>query len=56
MVFTKKWKIFSLVAVSIFMSTLDSSIVNVALPYIMQEMVTDISTIQWVVVIYLLAI
>lgn len=38
------------------MSTLDSSIVNVALPYIMQEMVTDISTIQWVVVIYLLTV
>ena len=52
----KKWKIFSLVAVSIFMSTLDSSIVNVALPYIMGEMATDISTIQWVVVIYLLTV
>lgn len=52
----KKWKIFSLVAVSIFMSTLDSSIVNVALPYIMGDMATDISTIQWVVVIYLLTV
>ena len=56
MVYTKKWKIFSLVAVSIFMSTLDSSIVNVALPFIMQEMATDISAIQWVVVIYLLTV
>ncbi|RLB86718.1 MAG: MFS transporter [Deltaproteobacteria bacterium] len=56
MVYNKKWKVFSLVAVSIFMSTLDSSIVNVALPYIMQEMATDISTIQWVVVIYLLTV
>ena len=56
LVYNKKWKVFSLVAVSIFMSTLDSSIVNVALPYIMQEMVTDISTIQWVIVIYLLVV
>ena len=38
------------------MSTLDSSIVNVALPFIMQDMATDISTIQWVVVIYLLTV
>ena len=56
LIYDKKWKIFSLVAVSIFMSTLDSSIVNVALPFIMQDMSTDISTIQWVVVIYLLTV
>jgi len=56
LVYDKKWQIFSLVGVSIFMSTLDSSIVNVALPYIMQEMAADISTIQWVVVIYLLTV
>ena len=52
----KKWKIFFLVAVSIFMSTLDSSIVNVALPYMMQEFKTDIQTIQWVVLIYLVTV
>ncbi|MFH2092531.1 MAG: MFS transporter [Pseudomonadota bacterium] len=51
--FEKKWHIFLLVAVSIFMSTLDSSIVNVALPYMMQDLKTDIQTIQWVVLIYL---
>ena len=38
------------------MSTLDSSIVNVALPYIMADMSTDMATIQWVVVVYLLAV
>jgi len=52
----KKWTIFLLVATSIFMSTLDSSIVNVALPYIMQDLQTDIQTIQWVVLIYLVTI
>lgn len=56
MILDKKWKIFILVAVSIFMSTLDSSIVNIALPYIMQDLSTDVSTIQWVVVIYLLTV
>jgi len=54
--YENKWKIFFLVATSIFMSTLDSSIVNVALPYMMQELQTDIQTIQWVVLIYLVTI
>jgi len=52
----KKWKIFFLVATSIFMSTLDSSIVNVALPYMMQELQTDLQTIQWVVLIYFVTV
>jgi EmrB/QacA subfamily drug resistance transporter len=52
----KKWKIFMLVAVSTFMSTLDSSIVNIALPYMMQDFKTDIDTIQWVVLVYLVVV
>jgi len=52
----KKWKIFFLVATSIFMSTLDSSIVNIALPYMMQDLQTDLQTIQWVVLIYLVTV
>jgi len=55
-VYEKKWKIFFLVATAIFMSTLDSSIVNIALPYMMQELKTDIQTIQWVVLIYLVTV
>ena len=55
-VFKKKWMVFSLVATSIFMSTLDSSIVNIALPYIMQDLKTDLQTIQWVVLIYLIVV
>ncbi|WP_457553087.1 MFS transporter [Desulfobacula sp.] len=54
--YENKWKIFFLVATSIFMSTLDSSIVNVAVPYMMQDFKTDIQTIQWVVLIYLVTI
>ncbi len=54
--YENKWKIFFLVATSIFMSTLDSSIVNVALPYMMQDLKTDLQTIQWVVLIYLMIV
>ena len=49
-----KWLIFSLVAVGIFMSTLDGSIVNVALPTIMAELSVPLIIVRWVVVIYLL--
>jgi EmrB/QacA subfamily drug resistance transporter len=52
----KKWKIFFLVGTSIFMSTLDSSIVNVALPFMLQDLKSDIQVIQWVVLIYLLTV
>ncbi len=52
----KKWKIFILVAVAVFMTTLDGSIVNIALPYIMKSFSTKLSIIQWVVMIYLLVV
>ncbi|MEN8211770.1 MAG: MFS transporter [Thermodesulfobacteriota bacterium] len=55
-VLEKKWMVFLLVATSIFMSTLDSSIVNIALPYIMQDLNTDLQSIQWVVLIYLIVV
>ena len=52
----KKWPIFLLVAIGIFMSTLDSSIVNIALPTIMADFGVALSTMEWVVMIYLLTI
>jgi len=54
MVLDKKWQVFFLVAVSVFMSTLDSSIVNVALPYIMGDLSEQMGRIQRVVTVYLL--
>ena len=45
-----------LVATGIFMSTLDSSIVNIALPAIMENLDAPFETVQWIVVIYLLTI
>ena len=51
-----KWVVFVLVATGVFMSTLDSSIVNVALPAMMQSLSTNLATIKWVMMIYLLTI
>ena len=50
------WLILFNVSVSIFMATLDGSIVNIALPIISKELRVTISSIQWVVTSYLLTI
>ncbi|MFH1155633.1 MAG: MFS transporter [Pseudomonadota bacterium] len=54
--FPKKWYIFGVVALGVFMSTLDSSIVNVALPHVMEDLGTQLQVIQWVVLMYLLTV
>lgn len=51
-----RWKIFLVVAVGVFMSTLDSSMVNIALPSIMAELHSSLPLTQWIVMIYLLTI
>lgn len=51
-----KWITFALVAVGVFMSTLDGSIVNIALPVIMKDLNVPMTTIEWVPLIYLLTI
>jgi EmrB/QacA subfamily drug resistance transporter len=50
------WSAFSAVAVGTFMSTLDGSIVNVALPSVRAAFGASIAGVGWVVTIYLLAI
>ncbi len=52
----KKWLIFWIVATGVFMSTLDSSMVNIALPTIMKEFHSSLRHTEWVVMIYLLTI
>lgn len=53
----RPWAAGVLVAlIGAFMSILDSSIVNVAIPTMMRVFNTNTSTIQWVVTIYLLAL
>lgn len=50
------WWALSTVALGTFMSTLDSSIVNVSLPVILRYFRSDLATVQWVVLAYLLTI
>ena len=51
-----RWQVFVLVAVGIFMATLDGSIVNIAVPTIMRELNVSVAAVQWVVMIYLLTV
>ena len=49
-------RVLLLVAAGVFMSTLDSSMLNVALPSIMQAFSSSLALTEWVVLIYLLTI
>lgn len=52
-----KWTVFGIVAVGVFMSTLDSSIVNISLPAIAGYFSTPLNgAIEWVVIVYLVVI
>ncbi|MBN2304465.1 MAG: DHA2 family efflux MFS transporter permease subunit, partial [Anaerolineae bacterium] len=44
------------VAMGVFLSTIDSSIVQVALPTLEEELHTDFATVQWVIISYLLVL
>jgi EmrB/QacA subfamily drug resistance transporter len=48
------WLIFLVIASGVFLSTLDSSMVNIALPSIMQEFHAPLHKTEWVVMAYLL--
>lgn len=50
------WVAFSAVAVGVLMGTVDTSIVNVALPTMRSELGTTIGGIEWVVTAYLLTV
>lgn len=52
--YSRKWFVMAAVGMSLFLATLDISIVNVALPTLVRELHTDFATIQWVVLGYLL--
>jgi EmrB/QacA subfamily drug resistance transporter len=51
-----KWFVLSTVSVGTFMATLDGSIVNISLPKIQQAFGVGLSTIEWIVVAYLLTV
>ncbi|RZW21405.1 MAG: MFS transporter, partial [Desulfobulbaceae bacterium] len=52
----RKYQTLVLVGAGVFLSTMDSSMVNVALPFIMESFGAPLRSIQWVVLIYLLSI
>lgn len=52
----ERWWTMLNVAVGIYMATLDASVVNVALPTIVTSLGTDVKTVAWVVMGYLIVI
>lgn len=54
---TNKWVVFAIVAIGVFMSTLDSSIVNISLPTIATYFHVPLSgAVEWVIIAYLVVI
>jgi len=54
--YPRKWTKFLIVAVGVFMSTLDSSMVNIALPAVMRHFSSPMHATEWVVLAYLLTV
>jgi EmrB/QacA subfamily drug resistance transporter len=52
----RKWLILTSVSLGSLMATLDGSIVNIALPAIQSDFGIDLTTVEWVVVAYLLLV
>lgn len=52
----RRWMVFGVTSVGTFMATLDSSIVNVALPQVAANLNVSLPLVQWVVSAYLLTI
>jgi EmrB/QacA subfamily drug resistance transporter len=52
----RKWWIFAAVGIGTFMSALDGSVVNTILPVIRTHFNSDVATVEWVVVVYLLVV
>ncbi|HSF86037.1 MAG TPA: DHA2 family efflux MFS transporter permease subunit [Acidimicrobiia bacterium] len=54
--YTRRWWVLVAVGMGIFLGTIDGSIVNVALPTLVDEFNTSFSVVQWVVLGYLLTL
>ena len=52
----QKWLVLIAIGMSTFMSALDTSVVNTVLPIITKSFDSDIATVEWVVIIYLLIV
>jgi EmrB/QacA subfamily drug resistance transporter len=51
---TYKWKVLIITTIGVFMSSLDGSIVNIAIPSISRDLDTSFEVAQWIPIIYLL--
>jgi len=54
--YSRKWYVMAAVSMGTLLATIDSSIVNVALPTMVRVFDTDFATVQWVVLAYLLTL
>ena len=54
--YTKKWYVMAAVGMGVFLATIDGSIVNVALPTLVQDFGAEFAMVQWVVLAYLLTV
>ncbi len=54
--YSRKWYVMAAVAMGTFLATIDGSIVNVALPTLVNELNTSFAVVQWVVLAYLLTL
>jgi EmrB/QacA subfamily drug resistance transporter len=52
----RKWLVMAAVGMGVFLSTIDGSIVNVALPTLIRAFETEFAVVQWVVLAYLLTV
>jgi len=53
---SRRWWAIAGLGLGVLMATIDASIVNVALPTLVEELHTDFATVQWVVISYVLVI
>lgn len=54
--YSRKWYVLAAVGMGIFLSTIDGSIVNIALPYLETAFDSEFAVVQWVVLSYLLVV
>lgn len=54
--YSHKWYVMATVAMSVFLATIDGSIVNLALPTLVKDFQSDFAIVEWVVLGYLLTI
>ena len=52
--YSRKWYVLSAVAISILLGTINAGIVNVALPTLENDFGSTFSTVQWVILVYML--